>query len=175
MTMQASDTPRENRLVPALLDRLTDHKPQETSEATGSRTMDKSAYRASVLRDITWLLNTINAESHIDFSAHPRAQHSVLNFGVLALSGQQLVDDDRAMIKRAITKALLAYEPRVLPDSLTVKVLPMDDNYAANNQLALEIKGQLWSEPYPLDFLLRTHIDLENGQVQLSDAYGAYP
>ncbi|BFM19641.1 type VI secretion system baseplate subunit TssE [Gilvimarinus japonicus] len=172
--MQVNDTPRENRLIPALLDRLTDHKPQEKTEAVNTRMMDKGTYRASVLRDITWLLNTINAESHIDFSEHPRAQASVLNFGVLALSGQQLVDDDRAMIKRAITKALLAYEPRILPDSLAVKVMPMDDTYAANNQVALEIKGQLWSEPYPLDFLLRTHIDLENGQVQLSDAYGVY-
>jgi len=172
--MQDHDTPREDRLIPALLDRLTDHHPQDKSEASSLRMMDKSAYRASVLRDITWLLNTINSESHIDFSGKPYAQVSVLNFGVLALSGQQLIDDDRAMIKQAVTKALLAYEPRILPDSLAVKVLPMDDGYAAKNQLALEIKGQLWSEPYPLEFLLRTHIDLENGQVQLSDAYGAY-
>ena len=34
-----------------------------------------------------------------------------------------------------------------------------------HNVLSFEIRGQLWSLPYPLELLLRSNIDLESGQV----------
>ncbi|WP_062064920.1 type VI secretion system baseplate subunit TssE [Cellvibrio sp. OA-2007] len=160
---------RSNRLTPSLLDRLTDHQPINKREAVSVQGMSKRDYRASVLRDISWLLNTTNADSALPFDELNYAKNSVLNFGVAALSGQYLVDDDRKMIAHSITQTLLTYEPRIIPKSLFVKALPMDDGYAARNQLSLEIKGQLWAEPYPLEFLLRSHIDLEIGLVQLTD------
>lgn len=160
---------RSNRLTPSLLDRLTDHQPLNKRETVSAQGMSKRDYRASVLRDISWLLNTTNADSGLAFDDLDYAKKSVLNFGVVALSGQYLVDDDRNMIAQSITQTLLAYEPRIIPTSLLVKALPMDDGYAARNQLSLEIKGQLWAEPYPLEFLLRSHIDLEIGLVQLTD------
>lgn len=160
---------RSNRLTPSLLDRLTDHQPLNKREAASAQGMSKRDYRACVLRDITWLLNTTNADSALAFDYLDYAKKSVLNFGVVALSGQYLVDDDRNMIAHSIAQTLLAYEPRIIPQSLLVKALPMDDSYAARNQMSLEIKGQLWAEPYPLEFLLRSHIDLEIGLVQLTD------
>jgi type VI secretion system protein ImpF len=160
---------RSNRLTPSLLDRLTDHRPQTQRETINTQGMSKRDYRASVLRDISWLLNTTNADSSLAFDEFTYAKKSVLNFGVVALSGQYLVDDDRNMIASSITQTLLDYEPRIIPKSLRVNALPMDDGYAARNQLSLEIKGQLWAEPYPLEFLLRSHIDLEIGLVQLTD------
>lgn len=171
----ASRMPRGTRLTPSLLDRLTDHKPQQKKEVLSALSMNKRDYRASVLRDIGWLLNTTNSDSAIDFSEYSYAQKSVLNYGVVALSGQYLVDDDRSMIAASISRALTTYEPRIIPSTLQVKALPMDDGYAARNQLSLEIKGQLWSEPYPLEFLLRSHIDLEIGLVQLTDLLDTTP
>ena len=173
MQHTAIKTARGARLLPSLLERLTDHNPQQKKEVHSSFSMNKRDYRASVLRDMTWLLNTTNAESSIDFSAASHAQKSVLNFGVAALSGQYLVDDDRSMIARSIAQTLIAFEPRIIPESLHVNALPMNDDYAAKNQLSLEIKGQLWAEPYPLEFLLRSHIDLEIGLVQLTDLLGS--
>lgn len=167
--------PRGTRLTPSLLDRLTDHNPQQRKEVLSSLSMNKRDYRASVLRDIGWLLNTTNSDSAIDFGDLVHAQKSVINYGVVALSGQYLVDDDRSMIAASIARALTTYEPRIIPHTLQVKALPMDDGYAARNQLSLEIKGQLWSEPYPLEFLLRSHIDLEIGLVQLTDLLDTTP
>lgn len=163
------------RLTPSLLERLTDHNPQQKKETFNAFSMNKRTYRASVLRDISWLLNTTNSDSAIDFSESVYAKKSVLNYGVIALSGQYLVDDDRSMIASSISNALTTYEPRIIPDTLQVKALPMDDGYAARNQLSLEIKGQLWAEPYPLEFLLRSHIDLEIGLVQLTDLLDSTP
>ncbi|MET1077922.1 MAG: type VI secretion system baseplate subunit TssE [Pseudomonas sp.] len=167
------DNVRSNRLMPALLDRLTDHRPLERSEAPHQRVVSKAEYRQSVLRDLSWLFNTINGEATSDYSAAAEARHSVLNFGILALSGRQMANDDWGDVETAIRRAILTFEPRILPDSLRIRMLPMDTRYATRNQLSLEIKGQLWSEPYPIDLLLSSHIDLETGQIVLHDGAGA--
>lgn len=161
---------RSTRLLPVLLDRLIDHNPLSKSEAVLEKTMTKSNFRESVLRDITWLLNTTNAEAETDFSAASDARRSVLNYGVAALSGKQLVDDDLARVQAAIEATIRNFEPRILPDTLKVRVTSADPTHTTSNQLLMEIEGQLWSEPYPIELLLRSHIDLESGQVVLEDA-----
>jgi type VI secretion system protein ImpF len=35
--------------------------------------------------------------------------------------------------------------------------------------IGVEISGQLWSQPIPIDLLVRTEIDLETGQVEVAD------
>jgi type VI secretion system protein ImpF len=35
--------------------------------------------------------------------------------------------------------------------------------------IGVEISGQLWSQPLPLELLVRTEIDLETGQVEVAD------
>ncbi|MES2821613.1 MAG: type VI secretion system baseplate subunit TssE [Pseudomonadota bacterium] len=160
---------RSNRLMPALLDRLTDHKPLERNETAQQRMVSKRDYRQSVLRDLSWLLNTINAESTSDFSVAEHARRSVTNFGILALSGRQMANDDWADVEAAIRLAITTFEPRILPQTLRIRMLPMETQYATRNQLSMEIKGQLWSEPYPIDLLLSSHIDMETGQIVLED------
>ena len=41
-----------------------------------------------------------------------------------------------------------------------------------SNQMTMEIRGQLWSEPYPIDLLLRSRVDLESGQILPEDLLG---
>ena len=36
-----------------------------------------------------------------------------------------------------------------------------------HNVLSLEISGELWSQPYPLEFLIKTDMDLESGEIRL--------
>ena len=42
----------------SLLDRLTDELPRESSDRTTNRDSSARAFRASVQRDVEWLLNT---------------------------------------------------------------------------------------------------------------------
>lgn len=156
-------------LMPALLDRLTDQEPLRRDESPQARSISKSAYRKSVLRDLSWLLNTINIESNTEFLGAERAQHSVLNFGVPALSGRHLDNTDWQNLESELHRAISIFEPRILPDSLRIRALPDAAGQASHNRLSLEIKGQLWCEPYPLELLLHTHMDLECGQVSLEN------
>ncbi|MDG9926947.1 MULTISPECIES: type VI secretion system baseplate subunit TssE [Pseudomonas] len=160
---------RSNRLMPALLDRLTDHAPQSSSEAPHERLISRSDFRESVLRDLSWLLNTVNAESTTDFEQAERARVSVVNFGIPALSGRQLAAADWKEVEATLRTAIATFEPRILPESLEIRVLPPVAGLASRNRLSLEIRGQLWSEPYPMELLLRSHVDLECGQVSLEN------
>ncbi len=160
---------RSARLLPTLLDRLVDHKPTERGEAMLERTMTKAVFRQCVLRDLSWLLNTTNAEAETDLSAAHEVRRSVLNYGIEALSGKQLVADDLKHVQDAVAEAIRMFEPRILPKTLQVRVLPSELGHATCNQLSMEIKGQLWAEPYPIELLLRSHIDLESGQIVLQD------
>jgi RuvB-like protein 1 (pontin 52) len=59
---------------------------------------------------------------------------------------------------------------RILADTLRVKVVTSDSEQPTRNHLSMEIRGQLWVEPYPIELLLRSRVDLECGQIALVDA-----
>jgi type VI secretion system protein ImpF len=161
---------RASQLLPALLDRLTDRAPNERKESQQARTMSKAEFRRSVLRDLSWLLNTTNAESELELGALPHARRSVINFGVLALSGKYLVDDDLRSLETAVTESIRHFEPRIVAETLKVRVLTGEGSNSTRNHLGMEIRGQLWAEPYPIELLLRSRVDLESGQIALEDA-----
>jgi type VI secretion system protein ImpF len=41
-----------------------------------------------------------------------------------------------------------------------------------HNVIEFEIHGELWAQPVPLEVLLRTKVDLEAGQAQVTEASG---
>ncbi len=158
-----------DRLWPALLDRLTDFEPEKKKEAREARVMSRKGYRDGVLRDLQWLLNATNLDASIDFSGHPDAQRSVVNFGLAALSGRLASNVDTVQLEATIRQAIVQFEPRILPQSLEVKVAASEKSLDMHNVLAVTIRGELWAIPYPLEILLRSDIDLETGQVVLHD------
>jgi len=44
-----------------------------------------------------------------------------------------------------------------------------------HNVIEFEIRGHLWSQPVPLEILLRTQLDLEAGQVEVRDLASVAP
>jgi len=158
---------RSDRLQPALLDRLTDLEPAKRVEAPEAATMNRTRLRHAVLRDLAWLLNATNLESEVDLENFPAVRRSVVNFGVEALSGRRATDIDWQDLENAIRDAIVAFEPRVLSATIQVSGITTASSLDHHNVLSFEIRGQLWSTPYPLELLLRTNLDLESGQVVL--------
>ena len=158
------------RLWPVLLDRLTDLEPDKRSEPAQARTLSRNAYRAAVLRDLQWLLNATNLDASIDFRDHPDAQRSVVNFGLEALSGHFASGVEPKQLEAAIRQAIVTFEPRLSPQTLDVEVATPDKAAGSHNVLAVTIRAELWSIPYPLEVLLRTDIDLETSHVIVNDA-----
>jgi type VI secretion system protein ImpF len=163
-----------NRLQPALLDRLTDDEPEQRSEAESHRVMSKAQLRQAVLRDLAALFNSVEPLGR-DADAYPLVRESVLNYGLPALSGQLASKLDIGVLEAAIRDAILRYEPRILPDTLQVVALEATSVLDTHNVVEFEIRGHLWSQPVPLEILLRTQLDLEAGQIEVRDAASVAP
>jgi type VI secretion system protein ImpF len=154
-------------LQPALLDRLTDHDPRRKVEGRDERVLSRAQLRASVLRDLSWLFNSTNLSSSVDLSAYPLAAQSTLNYGLAALAGNPVAGLEFAEVERILKNAILRFEPRILPNTLTVRGIPAKDPMGHHNVLTIEITGELWSQPYPLEFLIKTDMDLESGEIRV--------
>ena len=158
----------QDRLQPALLDRLTDDEPDKKSETRDRRVMNKSRLRQAVLRDLAWLFNATRIESEVDFSTAPLARRSVLNYGLPCLSGSLASSIDVTDLERAVRQSILDFEPRILPHTLQVRALSSVDEIE-HNIVGIEIRGQLWAQPLATELLLHTEIDLETGKVKIDD------
>jgi type VI secretion system protein ImpF len=159
----------KDRLQPALLDRLTDHEPSKRTERADAVYVTESRLRAALLRDLGWLLNANDATSHIDFHGLPYAERSVINYGMTPLAGQLLSELDWKDIEASICRSILSFEPRILPETLVVALAETANSLNHHNTLQFEIRCQFWSMPYPLEMLLKTSLDLETGQVVVTD------
>lgn len=161
-----------DRLQPALLDRLTDDHRLDGAEVDERRVMTKQQIRAAVLRDLSWLLNTVQPFGKLA-EHYPQVKHSVLNYGLPPMSGQLASRIDVSLLERSIRDAIVQFEPRILADTLQVRAIEFESVMATHNIIEFEIRGFLWAQPVPLELLLRTQLDLEAGQVEVKDATGA--
>lgn len=161
-------TPQE-RLQPALLDRLTDEAPDKQVEPREHRVLSKARLRQAVLRDLAWLFNTTKLESGTSMARAPYARRSVVNYGLPALSGETASTLEITDLERAIRQAIVDFEPRILPETLQVRTLVEISALDHHNVIGVEIQGHLWAQPVPLELLIRTEIDLETGKVQIAD------
>jgi len=159
----------QDRLQPALLDRLTDEEPDRKLEPREQRALSKARLRQAVLRDLAWLFNTVKLESSVDLAQAPQVRRSVLNFGLTALSGKTASTMDAVALTSAIKQAILDFEPRIVPNTLAVRTVIDAGQLDHHNIIGVEIQGHLWAQPIPLELLVRTEIDLETGRVEIAD------
>jgi len=76
---------------------------------------------------------------------------------------------DAGQIESALRQSIVDFEPRILPQSLRVRAI-REPARESHNRLVFEIEGQLWAVPAPAHLLLRTEIDLDEGEVIVTDA-----
>ncbi len=159
----------QDRLQPALLDRLTDDDPASKTESVEMRVISRTRMREAVLRDLAWLFNSTSLVVVGGYDAYPQVRRSVLNYGLPALSGQTASSIDPKALEEKVRRVILDHEPRILADTLRVEALVSELQLDHHNQISFRINGQLWAQPVPLELLLQTNIDLETGQVEIQN------
>lgn len=95
------------------------------------------------------------AELLADF---PEVRRSVVNYGVPSFAGRRAVDFDADRLGRELRDVIAAFEPRLKPDSIAVRVLTSD-----TTGLRIEVEGTLLLVPVPERLWLSTVIDLDSG------------
>lgn len=153
------------RLQPSLLDRLTDDDPTNPSEGRDARVIDLRRLRQIVQRDLSWLLNTSNAQSWMDEDRYPLASRSVLNYGVRDVTGD-FADQNRAQaIRKSIARAIEAFEPRLRLGTTHVEL--RTDGVSRTSVISFDIRSEMWAEPIPIELYLRSSVDLTTGEMSL--------
>lgn len=157
----------QERLIPFLLDRLTDDEPQNKSEGRDRRIVSMKQYRRAILRDLEWLLNARAHPVKDGLAAYPEVGKSVLNFGMPDISGSTESRLRPREVEQMVRAAITAYEPRVVRGTLTVQAVEAET--ARGSVIAIEIRAQLWAQPIPESLYVKTEVDLETGVCRLQD------
>ncbi|MBL8485023.1 MAG: type VI secretion system baseplate subunit TssE, partial [Rhodocyclaceae bacterium] len=139
-----------DRLVPSLLDRLTDNDPSKKTEPRDAGLLSLGQMRSSVLRDLNWLFNATRLEDVETLDKYPEVKHSVVNYGLPSLTGSCASGLKMSDVEDALRDAILTYEPRLIPDSLVVKSVVQGDDMGNHNVIAFQIEATLWAQPTPL-------------------------
>lgn len=160
----------ERRYLPTLFDRLCDEAPSETMEAPEAYASSRAQMRQIIQRDLALLLNTTDQSDLIDSARYPEAAKSTINYGVPALAGGYLSEKKWTDIEAMIRRAILRFEPRLLPETLIVRPLHKEHAAAHYNVLTFEISGHIQMQPYPLEFTVQSQVDLETNRIVLQHA-----
>jgi type VI secretion system protein ImpF len=166
---RSAGTPRQPnaQLMPTLLDRLRDDAPHRQVEAPEEYTVTRRQMRDILQRDLAYLLNTTSIEDQIGRERYPHAASSTINFGVPPLAGTFLASRQWNDIERMIRQAITDFEPRLISDSLVVSPRwSADDEH--HNVLAFEVRGLVHMDPYPLEFMVQSSLDLETSEIQIT-------
>ncbi len=158
--------PGSEHIQPCLFDRLIDEHPESQKDSRGERVISLKRYREGVLRDLGWLLN---AKAHLDtedLHLFGEAAGSVVNFGIPDLCGQLSSGLDLGKVEQLIRAAVERFEPRIMPETLTVKAVD-NGGKAGPSVLAFEVRADLWASPFPEQLYFKTQIDMETGQCTL--------
>ena len=157
----------ERHYLPTLFDRLCDDAPSETVEAPEAYASSRAQMRQIIQRDLALLLNTTDQSDLIDSARYPEAATSTINYGVPALAGGYLSEKKWADIEAMIRRAILRFEPRLMPETLIVRPLHKEHASAHYNVLTFEISGHIQMQPYPLEFTVQSQVDLETNRIAL--------
>ena len=162
--------PPKDRLLPSLLDRLTDDDPAARTPESDRFTFDLAEYRAAVFRDIGWLLNSTSPARAEDLEGLELVSRSTLNYGMPALSGGIASGLDARTLERRIKDVIQRFEPRLISDTVKVQV-EVEADAMDHRAVTFRIEGKLWAQPVPEQIYVRTKLDLESGHVTLTE-YG---
>ena len=149
-------------LRPSLIDRLIG-KGRRPGEAYGG--VGLYELRDSVARDLEWLLNTrvLSSELAHDFS---EAGRSILTYGMPDYtSASWKSTNDRRAIAAKVKQVVKAFEPRLVPHTVSVEVLEPDEENEF--KLRYRIEGHLKVEPISERVVFDTEADVFEGGFQV--------
>jgi type VI secretion system protein ImpF len=155
------------KLLPCLLDRLTDNEPGNRRESRKDRVVNLHQYRNAVLRDIAWLLNTYANAELGGLDEFAQLPSSVLNFGVRNVAGMSASSLSADEMQYQLTEALQRFEPRIIPNTISIN-MTLGPEEMSNRSICFEIRGDLWSQPVPESLFIKTELDLETGKIKFN-------
>jgi len=149
-------------LQESVLDRLTDNDPNNRNEVGPGQAQSFRQLKASLRRDLEWLLNTRQMIVPIPEYAK-ELPYSLFAYGLPDLTSfSSQSERDQQELLHVMETAIARFEPRLL--SVVVTMLPVND---ATRALRFQIEGLVRGDPAPERIVFDTVFDPVNGEYQV--------
>lgn len=153
----------EDTVTQSVLERLIDREPKVSSEPPPTRAQSVRQLKASLRRDLEWLLNTRRTPDPAT-AEFRELERSLYNFGLPDATAVNFQSSrDRARLARILEQAVAIFEPRIS----RIKVLTLEAAPGAQHVLRFQIEGLLQMEPTPEFIAFDTVLELSSGEYQV--------
>jgi type VI secretion system protein ImpF len=150
-------------VTPSLLDRLIDLDPHSPADAPASRTQSVRQLKASLRRDLEWLLNTRRNPDEVPEN-YEQVFRSLYNYGLPDVTSMSLNSPrDRQRLLRTVEVAIAVFEPRLT----NVRVRAVDNASGAPRVVRFQIEAMLQMDPAPEQIFFDTLLQLSSGEYQV--------
>jgi type VI secretion system protein ImpF len=153
----------------SVLDRLIDNEPKRTSEVELRPAQSLEELKASLRRDLEWLLNTRQPLEEPP-EGSKELEQSLYNYGLPDICSMSLASvKDRYRLARLMESTLSKFEPRLEG----VRVTLMASAESSSRVLKFQIEGLLRVEPAPERVTFDTILELTSGEYEVKGERGA--
>ena len=129
--------------------------------------VSEDTLKAHLQADLNSLLNTIRLDAVVDLTDAPHVARSVANYGFQDLSNVTKADLNDSMLVNSIRQSLLDHEPRLIPETVEVKVA--DKTEDVNQRLSIIVSAELMGDPVDIPVDFSAEVDLGSGKMNMSD------
>lgn len=159
-----SRTEIDRSVLPSLLDRLTDDAPGTPADPAITREESARRFRASVLRDLDWLLNTRRRSRIADESEIVR--RSTFGYGLPDFSDRTTSSLDwQERLLEDVRETVRWFEPRLA----NVDVRLAGETDPSLRQLRFVVTATLLMDPRPEQIVFDTVLEVANGDFAVED------
>jgi type VI secretion system protein ImpF len=159
----------ERTVTQSVLERLIDREPKVSLEPPPTRSQSVRLLKASLRRDLEWLLNTRRTPEAVG-REFQELEQSLYNYGVPDLTAiNRESARDRNRLSRIIEQTLNTFEPRLKQ----IRVIQIESPTGATNMLRFQIEGLLDMDPAPELISFDTVLQLTSGEYQVKGDPGA--
>ena len=159
-----SNAPVARTLRLSVLDRLQEDDPVDTSDPRTSWEESLRALKASVERDLDWLLNTRRIATPAS-DDYPEVNDSVYHYGMPDITS---LSWDAEVVHRRLTRRIEECIQRFEPRLLNVKVSAVEEKDRAHRHLRFAVDAMLRVEPNPQRVTFDTVLEIASSTFRVS-------
>ena len=147
----------------SILDRLIDLNPDATADPPSNRSQSVRQLKASLRRDLEWLLNTRRNPDEVP-EAYEELFRSLYNYGLPDVTSMALNSPrDRQRLLRLIEQTIEIFEPRLA----ATRVRAVENAGSGPRILRFQVEALLKMDPAPEQILFDTVLQLNSGEYQI--------
>lgn len=156
----------ERTVQPSVLDRLTDDDPKSSADPRTSYAESLRQFKASVQRDIEWLLNTRRISDAPPDDLEELNQ-SLYLYGIPDITSMSRDSQDtKIRLLQQVEDALRMFEPRLA--NVKVSMVEVEGTEHQRRELRFVVEATMRLDPTPEQVVYDTVLHFSSGQIDVS-------